>query len=138
MYRCSINCWTIWTISDNLAQWGVCIKVYKGMLNGTNGHIFDKQMIVYFLFFNSFDHIFTRRVFRIAIQKISPLLAKNLISGSIHHSLFLYNIIYGTDKIFTGKKVTFCTSHYRSIGFWYSGDINVLPLIKHILLNTLF
>ena len=61
------------------------------------------------MFFNSFDHIFTSKVFKITIQKLSRnCLLKNLINdGGVPYSLFIQNMIEGADKSSAGERVTF-------------------------------
>ena len=90
---------------------------------------FDEQVIVFFL--DSFDHVFTRNIFRIAIQKISwPCLPKILsMTLFTHYSLFLHNILDSANKTFIGETVTFCSWHYSLIGLWYSGNMYVCPTV---------
>ena len=48
---------------------------------------------------------------------IAELFGKNLINYGVHYILILQNIIDGSDKNFSGERVTRCNSHFRLIGF---------------------
>ena len=61
---------------------------------------FDKQVIVPFLFFDSYDHVFTRKVFGIAIQKkLLHCLIKILsmtVFTTVYHIIIMIFIILQT------------------------------------------
>ena len=84
----------------------------------TSDRIFGEQVIIFLIFFNSFDHIFYKESFpNSSSETIAQFFANNLINDGVHYSLFLQNIIDGADK---------SNSNYRFIGFWYSGEMCAL------------
>ena len=110
-------------------QSGVISKVCKAILNGTRDHIFWWTGDCIFSWF-LWPCIYEERFPNSNSENIVALFAKNLIKTLFtHYSLFLNNILDSANKTFIGETVTFCSSHYSLIGFWYSGNMYVRPTV---------
>ena len=81
-----------------LAQCVVYSKVYKAMLYGTSYRVFwwiGNRVLFCFFFSYSFGYIFTSKVFRIAVQKISRNCLVKILSMTVFNRVyFMYFLLF--------------------------------------------